>query len=59
MVPYLQPLQGHKLTENGVPAWADTFIQKFDMVKREVLDLMDAASLFRLQMCVVWYGYPL
>ena len=49
-----QPLKGHKLTENnnGVPAWAETFIKNFDMVKLEVLDLMDAASLFRLEMYV-------
>lgn len=50
----LQPLKSYRLVEAGVPDWAAEFIQRVDLAN--MLDLADAASYLRINMCVPWGG---
>jgi hypothetical protein len=43
-----QPLRSDKLTDSGVPEWADKFV--YDINPHELLDLADAGTAMRIKM---------
>ena len=47
----VQPLKSLKLTESGIPEWAEDFIAKVD--PDYIIDLIEAGTVLRIKMYVI------